>query len=157
MNFRKQVDRIYCSNCTRNLHNEYEYKGNKAVVLVKRRCKGEVFDQVFRTKKRENDEVIKCECRCQTHYKYEGYIVPIGQTPEKVDRILAKAKIKPLSPELQKRLNDWKKNQIYPFPLVDNKFLGKVGAEKDHVVKKDEEENVAGGYVFKDTLEKMAK
>ena len=129
---------------------------DNTVKLVKRRCKGEIFDQVFKNK--DVHAVIKCECKCQTHYIYRGYLVPIGQTPKAIDKMLEKRKTKLLDPKTVKMLqklrnkNEGKKS----LPTQKNPWLGTVGSEKDHVVE-DGEENVGGGYLFQDDIVKMGK
>ena len=130
--------------------------GNKAVKLLKRRCKGEVFDQAFKNK--DVHAVIKCECKCQTHYIYRGYLVPIGQTPKAIDKMLEKRKPKSLDLETVKMLQELhnKNEGIESLPLQKNPWLGTVGSEKDHVVE-DGEENVGGGYLFQDDVVKMVK
>ena len=152
----KHVDRVYCSNCSKKLHNVYEYMGNKIVKLVKRRCKGEIFDQIFKNK--DVHTVIKCECKCQTHYIYRGYLVPIGQTPKAIDKMLEKRKPKPLDLKTIKMLQEWRsKNEgNQPPSLKKNPWLGTVGSEKDHIVE-DGDENVGGGYLFQDDVVKMGK
>ena len=58
---------IYCTNCRKGLHNEYAYKGEREVELIKQRCKGE----------------SKCECKCLTHFLHNGRLTAIGTIPSK--------------------------------------------------------------------------
>ena len=66
---------ILCPNCRRGLHNKYRYLGAGRVELIKPRCKGE----------------DKCECRCLTHFLFNGKLTPIGAVPIR-DDILTSAK-----------------------------------------------------------------
>ena len=66
---------ILCPNCRRGLHNKYRYLGEGRVELIKPRCKGE----------------DKCECRCLTHFLFNGKLTPIGSIPIR-DDILTSAK-----------------------------------------------------------------
>ena len=66
---------LYCANCNRGLHNKYRYLGEGRVELIKPRCKGE----------------DKCECKCLTHFMFNGKLTPIGSIPVR-DDILTSAK-----------------------------------------------------------------
>ena len=97
-------NRVFCTNCKKRLHNVYEYKGNRRVELVNRRCKGKFLEQ---TADKRQGKVVDCECRCQTHYLYRGFPVRIGEDPPE----RAKFKdyiIKPISDEMQQTLDEWK-------------------------------------------------
>lgn len=62
---RARADHLYCTPCNRGLHNKYRYLGGNRVELIKPRCKGE----------------LKCECKCLTHFEYDGKVYPIGIDP----------------------------------------------------------------------------
>lgn len=143
----KHVDRVYCSNCRKNLHNTYKYLGDKKVKLVKRRCKGEKLEIEVGVK--DSGRVIKCECPCQTHFIHFGKKVRIGDEPPPLPPLFESEQIP--NPKLDKLLASFKSPEKKPVPI--SSILGTMD-EKAKVVKKDSDVSVAGGYTFLDSFEK---
>lgn len=147
-----KIDKVYCSNCKKGLHNKYIYLGEGRVKVEATRCKGEVQKEYSG---RKTSIVTKCECDCQTHFIHNGFKVKIGNIPPSILEPTPEAKRKSKALDrLVREANDMmeKKREDSKVNFKPNRLLGTMGAEEEEVVTTQDNPTANEGYATRDKL-----